>query len=253
MTLTRKVTIIALLMGATSLPVSADFVGLNIGAAQWTPDLSGSFSTDTAGSVNLNSDLGYADQTSTALSVSFEHPVPLIPNVKYQGFDLNNSSSSTLSEDITFDGQIYSASTDINSTLDLSHNDIVLYYELLDNWINLDVGLDLKKFDGKVSINDLNDSAKDRSITVDETIPLLYLAARIDLPFTGLYVGANIQQLGVGDNSVEDTTLMIGYESSFGLGIEGGIKTFTLELNDASDLNTNLQYDGVYVNGYFHF
>jgi len=250
MKLTRKVSTLAILLTAISGAASADFVGLNIGAAQWMPDISGSFSSTGAGSVNLNSDLGYSDQTSTSLSVSFEHPIPLVPNVKYQGYDLNSSSSSTLSTQLTFDGNTYNASTDINSTLDLSHNELVLYYELLDNWINIDVGLDLKKFDGKVSISD---SSTTSSITVDETIPLLYLAARVDLPFTGLYVSANIQQLSVGDNSVEDTTLMIGYETSVGLGIEGGFKTFTLELNDASNLNTNLKYDGLFLNGYFHF
>ncbi|MBT3204878.1 MAG: hypothetical protein HN349_11235 [Gammaproteobacteria bacterium] len=82
---------------------------------------------------------------------------------------------------------------------------------------------------------------------------MIYLSARFDLPLTGFYVGANIQQLSIGDNSAEDTTLMVGYESSAGIGIEGGIKTFSLELNDASDLNTNLEYDGLFLNGYFHF
>ena len=64
---------------------------------------------------------------------------------------------------------------------------------------------------------------------------------------------ANIQRLSVGDNSAEDATVMIGYESKMGLGLEGGYKTFTLELDDASNLNTNLEYDGLYLNGYFHF
>jgi outer membrane protein len=251
MNFTRKVSALALLITAISGAATADFVGLNIGAAQWTPDLSGSFSSGSAASIDLNSDLGYSDQTSTSLSVSFEHPIPMIPNVKYTGYDLSSKSKSTLTSPITFDGNSYSAN--ISSTLDLSHNDLVLYYELLDNWINIDIGLDLKKFDGRVSISDLDNSSNSSSITVDETIPLFYLAARVDLPFTGLYVSANIQQLSVGDNSVEDSTLLIGYESSMGLGIEGGFKTFTLELNDASNLNTNLQYDGLFLNGYYHF
>ena len=46
---------------------------------------------------------------------------------------------------------------------------------------------------------------------------------------------------------------MIGYESKIGLGIEGGFKTFTLDLEDVNTLNTNLEYDGLFLNGYFHF
>ena len=95
--------------------------------------------------------------------------------------------------------------------------------------------------------------ANDETIIIDEIIPLLYLSARFDLPFTGFYIGADINNLSTGDNTIEDTTIMLGYESGSGLGIEGGIKRFSLELDDADNLNTNLEYDGVYLNGYIHF
>lgn len=252
MNLSRKVASIALLTAGISGTVTADFVGLNIGANRWTPDITGSFSSENTGSssISLNDDLGYNDHTSNSINISFEHPIPFIPNVKFQGSDLNASSNANVSS-LTFDGLPYTG--DINSTLDLSHNDIALYYEILDNWINIDIGLDLKTFDGKVSIKDLDNPSNTSSIEVDETIPMIYIAARVDLPFTGFYVGANIQQLSIGDNSAEDTTLMVGYESSVGLGIEGGIKSFNLELNDASNLNTDLEYDGLYLNGFYHF
>jgi len=250
MSFTRKSISISLLAAILSGSASADFVGLNIGASHWTPDLTGSFSSGGSDAINVNNDLGFSDQTSNSVSLSFEHPIPLLPNFKYQTTDLNANSSSNLSTPITFGGTSYAAGQ-INSTLDLSHNDIVLYYEVLDNWINIDIGLDLKTFDGKVSINGTEGIS---SIPVDETIPMLFLSARFDLPLTGFYVGAYIQPISIdGDNSVEDTMLMLGYESSSGLGIEGGYKTFSLELNDASNLNTNLEYDGLFLNGYFHF
>ena len=228
---------------------SADFVGLNIGTNYWTPDVKGSFNSTNNSSIDLKNDLGFSDKTSTSLSISLEHPIPALPNVKYQNYDLKKSSSANSAAGLNFEGETFTG--DVNSTLDLSHNDIVLYYELLDNWVNLDLGLDLKRFDGKVSVS--NDTVGTKSIDVDETIPMLYLSARFDLPLTGFYVGANLQQLSIGDNSAEDSTLMIGYESKIGLGIEGGIKTFSIELDDANDLDTDLEYDGLYLNGYFHF
>ena len=249
MSFPRKSISISLLAAILSGSASADFVGLNIGASHWTPDLTGSFSSGSSDAIQLSNDLGFSDQTSSSLSLSFEHPIPLLPNFKYQTTDLNASSSSNLSSPITFGNTDYAGQ--INSTLDLSHNDIVLYYEVLDNWINIDIGLDLKTFDGKVSINGTEGI---ESFTVDETVPMLFLSARFNLPLTGFYVGAHIQPLSIdGDNSAEDTVLMLGYESSFGLGIEGGYKTFSLELNDASNLNTNIEYDGLFLNGYFHF
>ncbi|MDJ0834365.1 MAG: TIGR04219 family outer membrane beta-barrel protein [Gammaproteobacteria bacterium] len=250
MRFTRNVLTYTILTLGFSGTASADFVGLNIGTKHWTPDLTGSFSSSGDSSIDLKNDLGFSDTSSTTLNISIEHPVPLLPNVKYQNYDLNTSSNSNVTSPIVFDGTSYTG--DINSTLDLTHNEIVLYYELLDNWVNLDLGLDLRVFDGKVSVSD-SSATPVSTIDVDETIPMLYLSARFDLPMTGFYVGANIQQISIGDNSSEDSSLMVGYESKLGLGIEGGIKTFNLELDDADDLNTNLEYDGVYLNGYFHF
>ncbi|MCK4709652.1 MAG: TIGR04219 family outer membrane beta-barrel protein, partial [Gammaproteobacteria bacterium] len=179
---TKKIVAITLLSAGLSGAATADFVGLNIGATRWSPDIAGSFSSDNAGSssISAGNDLGYSDHSSTSINISFEHPLPLIPNVKYQGADLNASSTSDTTG-ITFGDTSYAAGT-INSTLDLSHNDIALYYEILDNWINIDIGVDLKMFDGKVSINGTEGI---ESITVDETIPMIYLSARFDLPLTG--------------------------------------------------------------------
>ncbi len=252
MNITTRISTIALFTAGLIGSASADFVGLNIGASNWSPDISGSFNSGntSSSSIQLNKDLGFKDHSSTTVNLRFEHPIPLIPNIKYSGADLNASSSSSITNTLKFNGQDYTSN--VNSTLDLSHNDIALYYEILDNWINIDVGVDLKRFDGKVSIRS-DSNTNTSTIIVDETIPMLYLAARFDLPLTGFYVGANIQQLSIGDNSAEDTTLMVGYESSTGLGVEGGIKTFSLELDDASNLSTNLKYDGLYLNGYFHF
>ncbi len=240
--------VLPLIIGLAAIPAAqADFVGLNIGAYAWSPDISGTVQTGSDSEIRLENDLGYSDDNASGLSISLEHPVPALPNVRYQTIDLSSSSRNTTSS-IQFNGNSYTGT--INSTLDLSHQEIVLYYEMLDNWINIDLGLDLKMFDGEVSVSD---STQSGTVTIDETVPMLYLSARVDLPFTGFYVGANLQQLSLGDNSAEDTTLLIGYESNTGLGIEGGFKTFTLDLNDAGDLDTNLEYDGLFLNGYFHF
>jgi len=91
------------------------------------------------------------------------------------------------------------------------------------------------------------------SIEIDETLPLLYLSAKFDLPFSGFYVGADISSFSIDDSSADELTVKLGYESGSGLGIEGGVKTFSLELDDADDLDTDIEYDGAYVNGYFHF
>lgn len=237
--------IAALLVATLCSPISqADFVGLNIGSSYWSPDLAGSFNSNNSDGVNID---GGVD-AKTSITISLEHPIPLLPNIKFSNRDLNSSGTDS-SGTINFNGQNFVGG--VSSTLDLSNKDIILYYELLDNWVNLDLGLNLKTFDGEATVSNNNNGSS--SITIDETIPLLYLSARIDLPFTGFYVGADIQNLSLNDSSIEDSTLMVGYEASSGFGIEGGYKKFSLNLDDVSNLNTTIEYDGLYINGYFHF
>ena len=226
----------------------ADFVGLKIGANYWEPEISGTIIGDGAGDtlIDISGDLGLDDPTPSNLVLTIEHPIPILPNIRYQSLELDSTGSSNSS--IIFNGVSYTGN--INSTFDLSHDDIVLYYEVLDNWMSLDLGLDIKVFNGEVA---LADGTNSDMVPIDETIPLLYLSARFDLPFSGFYIGADINGASTSDNSIEDTSLMLGYESGSGLGFEGGIKKFSLELNDVTDINTNLEYDGIFLNGYYHF
>jgi len=238
------------LMVAT--PVNADFVGFTISASYWQPELSGSFSSEGEADIDLSDDLGVDDPSDSSLVISLEHPVPFLPNVRYQSIELDSDGRETLSGSITFDGETYTGGETVRSELDLSHDDIVLYYEVLDNWVNLDIGLDIKRFDGEVSLVGSTNTTNS-SIDVDETIPLLYLSARFDLPFSGLYLGVDISNLSSGDSSVDDTTIRLGYESKSGFGLEGGIRQFTLELDDVDDLDSDLEYDGAFINGFYHF
>jgi hypothetical protein len=86
----------------------------------------------------------------------------------------------------------------------------------MDNWVNLDIGLNLKIFDGEVSTVDSTNTTT-RKIKIDETIPLPYLSARLDLPFSGTYMGADINGLSIDGSRVVDATIKLGYESDIGV------------------------------------
>ena len=250
--MTQKWTVLfAILAGAFFCGlVKADFVGINIGAEHWTPTLSGSFNSKNGGSaIDLNGDLGISEKSQTSLVLTVEHPIPALPNIRYQGYSLGSTATSTPSNDLTFDGETFPSGDQLRSNFNLSYDDIVLYYQLLNNWINLDMGVDLKRFDGEVELS----GASTARINIDETIPMLYLSARYDFPFSGFYIGADINNLGLGSSTVEDSTLKLGFESRAGLGIEGGIKTFSLELDDADSLDTDIKYNGIFLNGYYNF
>ena len=228
----------------------ADFVGINIGAGQWSPNTTSSFNNNTHGtSIDLVDDLSLDGDSQSSLVLILEHPIPVLPNIRYQGIEIDSAIADTLDNDDDFNGQTFNPGNRVTTNFDLSHKDLVLYYQLLDNWIDLDMGLDLKRFDGAVGRSD-DASSK---FEIDETIPLLYLSARFELPYDGFYIGANFNNLSLGDNNVEDSTIKLGYETNDGIGFEGGFKSFSLELDDANNLDNDLKYDSIFINGYYHF
>jgi len=243
---------------AHSIPLSADILGVNVGASTWAPSISGGFSSSAPASsqISLGDDINLNESSNNSLAFTLEHPIPVLPNVRYQGVTVDNQGSDQLNQNLNFNGATFNNGERVLSEFDVSQEDIVLYYEVMDNWINLDLGLDIKRLDGRVALSS-NSTSTTTTLNVEETLPLLYLSARFDLPFSGFYVGADLINdpvvINLSDSSAQDRTLKLGYESGNGLGIEGGLKNLNLDLDNADSLNTNLQFEGLFLNGYFHF
>jgi outer membrane protein len=246
MNTTRIVFAMSACVWLTTGSAGAEFIGLNINA--YPAQTSQSFNSS---SIDLVDDLDVDNPAQSSMVLILEHPIALLPNIRYQGYSLDSSDSTSFNPEFSFSGGSTSGSN-IASSYDLAHDDIVLYYQLLNNWIDLDMGVDLKRFDGHVTQAGATDN-----IDIDETIPLLHLSARVALPISGLYVGADINanliDVGISNSSAQDSTFMLGYDTGTGLGIEGGFKSFSLELDDSTDANTDLEYDGLFVNGYINF
>ena len=225
----------------------AEFIGLNIDGYGAQP----AHSYNSA-SFDLVDDLDIDSPAQTSMVLIMEHQITALPNIRYQSYNLDSSDNHSLNPDISFGQGSAGLGGNGSASYDLESNDLVLYYQLLDNWMDLDMGVDLKRLDGQVS-----QTGTGSSIDVDETIPLLHLSARVDLPINGLYLGANINSnvmdLGISESQAQDSTIMLGFENGTGLGIAGGIKSFSLDLNNADDTNTDLEYDGLFVNGYLNF
>ncbi len=245
MSSTGHVLAISAFLWLTIGTAQAEFIGLNLSASHWASTAPSSFDSTDSDSIDLIDDLDVHDPSQTSMTFILEHPISALPNIRYQG--------SQLDSDLSVSDAAFDSDKQGSATFDLEHDDIVLYYQLLDNWVDLDLGVDVKRVDGEVSYND----TPGNTVSVDETIPLLYLSARFDLPLDGLYVGAdinaNVIDLGISESSAQDSTIMMGYESGTGLGIEGGYKYFSLDLDNPDAADTDLEYDGVFLNGYINF
>lgn len=238
---------------------AADTLGFFIGAGTFQPEFSGTFkNSDTDvidDAIDLEDDLGLDDDSATFFYVAIEHPIPLLPNLKLARTDMEQKGSSTLTEEIEFDGNVYEADAEVESTIDLSHTDATLYYELLDNWVNFDLGLTVRQFDGKIAITGEVQGGGVRTAEedLDFPVPMLYAKAQFDLPLTGLYAAVDGNWVGYGGNTFFDATGKIGYETALGFGVEGGLRSITLEIDDEDNVEADMDFSGLYLAAHYHF
>ncbi len=235
---------LALVLSTTA---TADFLGFTVGAYGWDADYDGSVQSG-PDTIDLDDQLGFDDETHNTVFVSFEHPVPALPNVALAYTELDADARGALTGEV-FDNVAYTGP--VKTTLDLSHTDLTLYYELLDNWVSVDLGLTIRKFDDGIKIRDTLGNSSDEDL--DEVLPMLYLAAKFELPLSGLYASADANMLSYDDSDLIDYKVNIGYETSLGLGAELGYRYFDLDYEDASDESADITIDGLYAGVFYHF
>ncbi len=239
-------------LGAMSLVLashaSADTIfGIYAGAGTWQSEYSGN-----AGKPSASLDeLGFDENNNNFYYIALEHPIPLIPNIKLQQNDISSRQTGTLSGDFSLNNVSFEAGTKVTTDFDLSYTDATLYYEILDNWLNLDLGVTVRKYSGQLQAK--ADTLAD-SVDVDVTLPLGYARFQFDLPLTGFSAGVEANLIRYKDNSVSDYSAKISYmfDSIMDLGIEVGYKTASIKI-DEDDVNTDIRLKGPYAAAIFHF
>jgi outer membrane protein len=249
-----KITQLSMAIGislAAFAPIaSADTIfGIYAGAGKWTSDYSGQ-----AGDPAVTTqDLGISDSDNTFFYIALEHPVPLIPNIKYTHQNIQSDQTATLTKTFGLGDSTFTASTQVYSDFDLSSNDVTLYYELLDNWVNFDFGLTARQYDGYLfaEADSINEREK---VDLDITIPLVYGKFQFDLPLSGLSLAVETNFMKYQENELMEYSAKIAYlfDSVLDLGLEAGYKKLSLKVDD-DDTQADLDLDGPYVGAMLHF
>ncbi len=224
--------------------------GVYAGTGKWKPEVSGQISNGTGtDQFNFASDASLGKDNQTGFYIAVEHPVPVVPNFMLVEQELQTQGASTFTGN--FGNNTFTQGVD--SEFDFSYRDYTMYYEILDNWVNLDLGLTARQFDGFVRLTDAGNPSNEFNQKLDGTLPMLYGKARVDLPLTGLSFSLIMNYVSASGNAVTETTAVIGYESAIGLGIEAGTRSFDFELDDIDNYYGDLKFDGSFVNVTYHF
>ncbi len=225
---------------------NADTLSVSVGGGVWNQSSSGNFqkTVDTT-SVDIKDDLFWSDESQGYLFATFEHPVPLIPNVKLMKTTLDQSGSGNAN--FFFDGQNYTGNVSNDFSIDTL--DLFAYYEILDNVVSLDIGLDIRKIKVDYTISSTGITTTD---SVDETIPMLYAMVGAT-PWPDLTISGELSYISYDGSKISDFTAKVAYTTSFMLGLEAGYRKQQYTLDDISDTNADLSFDGVFAGAYLKF
>ena len=230
-----------LALSILSSNASADALGLYVGGGVWDHDPVGSFGTVGDDVIDMETNLKYSGEKDSYVYLAFEHPVPVVPNIRIESTTMGHTGTS--SADVVFNGQ--TVNTGSASTINMDTVDAILYWRLLDNWVNFDLGLTARKLDADFTVGG-------ETVSASGTVPMLYVAAQFDLPLTGLSIGADINAISVSDVTYQDIRLRALYEMGV-VGIELGLKTTNLELKGLDNVNADMEFKGVMVGAFLHF
>lgn len=244
-----KLKLIPLLTALFLIPnlASAELVIVN--GSSWDYEITGKIRDSTAvvDEIDLKTDLALKDNKQTFALVYIEHPVPLLPNIRIGSTSLNTSGSATYSG--TYNGT--SISGTVTSNLNLDHTEVALYWNILDNVVGLDLGLNVKFFDGRVKLDSTTGGNVNEAF--NETIPMLYAGLQIELPY-GLQLAGDISYLSFDGSSFTDTLIRLRYTSDYLLGVEVGYRSFVIDYEDtAANEYVNVDVSGPYLGVHLAF
>jgi outer membrane protein len=215
------------------------------GASLWNAEATG----DIDGDVDVGEDgLNLDSENNNVLFFAFEHPLPLIPNIKIMKTDLKLTGEGNAPFEYKFLGQTYSEET--SSQFDLSHTDFTLYWgvPLPIPYLDINFGITTRQFDGFVSVKG-KDTGNEETADLDFTLPMGHLNVDLDTPF-GIYARADLNAIAYGANGISDMAIAVGYTLPIpfiDVNLEAGRRVISVKTDeDTTDVETDIEVAGLF-------
>lgn len=203
---------------------AATILGFGAEADYYNPTASGNFSYTENGSTTYTH---FSDDTqeSYQLGAYLEHPIPFIPNIRLD-----------YTPETTFNGA--DSIVGINK-VSFKQLDGTLYYELLDNIVDLDAGVTFKAIEGKVGgIINQNFSL---------VIPMLYLGTAVKIPALPIRVVGDMKYVAYDGDSVIDARIKAIWEIFTGLQAQAGLRYESITMDSQNDIHADVMFKGPFV------
>ena len=227
-------------------------LGLYGGAQMWAMESEGAFASD----ANL-ANFTFDDERQGSYYLAFEHFIPLVPNAKLIHTSFDTDGFTDLSTSFTFGGETFASDTRLDTDVEMSMTDHILYYEILDNdLVSIDLGINAKKIDATISVDDtVNGVTGSQDVT--GYIPMVYSKIEFGIPATDWSIFAEGSYLSIDDHSVSDLNAAFEYRIidslAVNVALQIGGRAVSIELDDLDNTFTDLKFSGVYAGVEVHF
>lgn len=253
----KTTTALALALASTNV-AALPLIDFWVGGYSWNTAYEGSVSATSSGQpidLSLDNTLQLEDSYNNVIWAAFEHPIPVIPNIQIKQTSLETTGMGSLDQSFTFGGETYSESVALDSSINLNHTDLTLYWGLPLPIVTVDFGLNIRKFDGELAINT-------GVADLDAPIPMGFARVGGYLPFTGLSLMAEANYIGYGETNHMDYQIVARYTLPIipvlDVNIEAGYRSFQLNIDptdfdgNEDDLTADIDMSGVFVGVSFH-
>ena len=225
-------------------------VSLEIDATVWAQHYSGDFKIKQIDirPIDVENDLNYSANSNRSLSISLIHNLPVIPQIKIRDSSVDAAETNVVPNDFTFGGFafLFSSGDRIQSSIHFDHRDISFYYNIGQSNPRVGVGMTIRKFDGRISIETLDGFLAGNPLEsiFREQVPLFY--GRLDgtLPAFNLSSSIELHYGRLQGNEMVDLSVMFGYETKFNLGFKLGYRYLKLEIRDFDEISTDIKVAG---------
>lgn len=222
----------------------ADVIGVGAALSYWDSDLSGRI-VNNGDAVSVDNDLDLDSSSNTNATLYFEHPIPVLPNIRINYTKVDQSGRGQVGAG-GFDG----VTGNVRSDLEIEQLDLTLYYEILDNWVNLDLGLTARDLSSELTVSQVGGILSSKT-KVDGVVPMGYIAARFDLPFTGVSVGGAGNIISFDGDSLRDFNVYGQFEFAL-IQLRAGYRQMALDYED-DDNTLDVDIDGPFISAGISF
>ncbi len=249
---TRSYIICLFVLSMLVIPYQAfAFFAMDVGVGYWRQTPTGTLdykpTSAFTGNIDLKDDLFLDTENKPFVRIRTELPL-VLPNIYLMATPMSFKGSGPLTRDISYNGQTFAATTNIDSKVDLDHYDLAFFYPIPAlktatlGKLNIDLGLNARKIDFEGTINQGSTSA---SKTLSIYVPMIFVGIQVK-PVSAFSIEAEVRGMAYSNSHYYDYIGRLRVNPIPLVFIAAGYRAEDIKI-DQSDVKAEIKFGGPFV------